>query len=180
MPVQSDYTDAQVMGYSGMPSTPDRCQYRPAYNAEASAKIAFGRAVIRKTSSPATDFDVLLPSSENDVVVGIVVRRPIELAWTDSAGTSHGQYDATGYLAGADMVIAKKGRLLLLVEDGCVPGDHLWVRAVAAGDPEFLGGLNSADDGTDMIDCTNAGQWDSTAAAGGLAWLDFDFTGDMT
>lgn len=180
MPVQTTYTDAQVIGYSGMPSTPDRCQYRPAYNAEASAKIAFGRAVKRKTSSPATDFDVLLPSSENDVIVGIVVRRPIELAWTDSEATVHGQYDATGYLAGADMVIAKKGRLLLTAEDAVAPGDYLWVRAVAGGDPEFLGGLTNADDSTDTIDCTNAGQWDSTAIAGGLAWLDFDFTGDMT
>ena len=48
--------------------------------------------------------------------------------------------------------------------------------AVAGGDPEFLGGINNADDSTDMIDCTKQGIFLTSAAAGGLAVLDVDFT----
>jgi hypothetical protein len=180
MGVQTTYSDAPDLGYPGTPATPDNCQYMAARNAEASAKIPFGTAVKYDLSAPTTDMDVLLPAAETDVIIGIVVRRQnVELAWTDSAGTVHGQYASDGYLAGAYMTVATKGRLLVTARKACVPGDKLWVRAVA-GVGEFLGGLENADDSTDMIDCTNAGQWRSTAAIDGLAWLDFDFSGDLT
>lgn len=181
MPTQTTYSDAPDIGYAGMPATPDRNQYVWGHNAEASAKIPFGYAVILDLTSPATPNDVLLPIDENSVVLGIVPRETnVELAWTDAGGTVHGQYDSSGYLVGAYFNVAVKGRLLVTAEDATVNGDHLWVRCTAGGAGEFKGGLTNADEGTETIDCTNAGQWRSPAAAGGLAWLDFDFTGDMT
>ena len=180
MGVQTTYSDFQDQGYAGMPATPDMNQYTPGKNAEASASIPFGVAVKYKLSSPDSALDMLLPASENDIICGIVARRQnVELSWVDSEGTTHGQYGASGYLPGSLFTVAIKGRLLVQCDSGCAVGDHLWVRAVA-GVGERLGALENADDSTDMIDATNAGQWRSVAAADGLAWLDFDFTGDLT
>lgn len=180
MPIQTTYSDGPAAGYAGMPAVPDKNDYEPARNAEASASIPVGVAVKYDLSAPTTEIDVLLPASENDVVCGIVVRRQnVELAWTDSNGLEHGQFDADGYVPGAYMTIATRGRLLVQCDSGCAKGDHLWVRAVA-GAGERLGALENADDSTDMIDCTNAGQWKSAASADGLAWLEFNFLGDLT
>lgn len=181
MAVQTTYSDFQDMGYTGMPATPDRNQYIVGKNVEASAQIPAGFAVMYDLSSPQSDISMLLPALETDVPVGIVSRKSdIELAWTDSDGIVHGQFGATGFLVGALFNVAVKGRLLVVAEDAVVPGDKLFVRCTAGGAGEFVGGLTNADEGTETIDCTNAGQWRSTAAAGGLAWLDFDFTGDLT
>ena len=181
MPVQTTYSDAPDIGYPGMPASPDNNQYTWGRNAEASAKIPFGHAVKLKTSAPTTPNDVLLPAAETDDVLGIVVRLTnVELAWTDAAGVVHGQYDASGFLPGAYLNVATKGKLLVTAEDAVANGDKLWVRCTAGGAGEVVGGLTNADEGTETIDCTNAGRWRSPASAGGLAWLEFDFSGDMT
>ena len=82
----------------------------------------------------------------------------------------------TGVKVGGMLNVLRKGRIWVVSEDGNNIGDRVWVRAVAAGDPEFLGGIVNADDGTDTVDCTNQGVFLTSASAGGLAIVEVDFT----
>jgi hypothetical protein len=176
MSVQTTFSDAPAIGYAGTLDTNLAHDVITMINAEASASIAFGRAVKFK-DTVTTDKDAVLPAAETDTVLGIVLHAyTYAPEWTDvTTGTTYGQLDTTGVVPGAFLNVLRRGRVLVVCEDGCEAGDKLWVRAVAAGDPVFLGGLNSADDGTDMIDCTSKGTWMTSAAAGGLAWLDVNF-----
>lgn len=174
--LQTTYSTAPAIGFEGMLEGTYPAMIVTAKNAEASASIGFGRAVVRK-AVPTSDLDAVLPSAETDKPFGIVVHsHNYTRTWIDADGNTLGDLDTTGLKPGVLLSLLRKGRILVKCEDGCVPGDKLWIRAVAAGDPEFLGGLNSADDSTDMIDATAMGEWQSTATAGGLAWLEVDFT----
>lgn len=173
MSLQTTYSEKPAIGYEGQIDGDDYVA-RPYKNAEASASIAFGRAVVR-AAAPTTDFDAVLPSAETDKVIGIVARsNSYEPYWTDTAGNAHGQLKSDGLVPGTMMNVVRRGRMLVKAATAVTPGDRLWVRAVAAG-AEYLGALEDADDGTDTIDCTMQGEWQSTASAGGLAWLEFDF-----
>lgn len=145
-------------------------------NAEATASIAFGRAVKFK-DTVSSDKDAVLPEAETDKVLGIVLRADTYgVAWTDLDSGVHGQLDATGIKPGAFMNVLRRGRVLVVCEDAVEAGDPLWVRAVSAEDgTEFYGGLTNADDGSDTIDCSTKGMWMTSASAGGLAWLDVNF-----
>ena len=142
------------------------------YNDESSASIAFGRAV--KYGATATDNEgMILPSAETDKIVGITVH-----SHEYSKGYTGAQLDATGVVAGAPLSVLRRGRIWVVCEDAVTRGDRLWVRAVGSTPPEYLGGLNNADDSTDMIDCTKQGVWLTSADAGGLAVLEVDFTNE--
>lgn len=169
MSVQTTYSDARAKGVQGqLLSDPAQSSIYSRFNAEASAEIAMGRAV----KFGATDDAVLLPAAETDKIFGIVLH-------TDRYDNGpNGELGTTGLKPKAMMDVLRRGRVLVVCEDGCAPGDRLWVRAVAGGDPEFLGGLNNADDSTDMVDCTKQGVWMTTATAGGLAELEVDFTNE--
>jgi len=181
MILQNDYPAANPVGYSGqLVGATTQHDIITARNAEVSASIAFGRAVVWKLSSPTTDYDVLLPAAETDTVAGIVIHLlnySRTFSSTDYAGVSqtYGDLDGTGLRPGVLMAILRRGTILVTVEDAVLVGDRLWVRAVAGADPEFLGGLLNADDSTDTIDCTKQGQFLTSAAAGGLAQLYVDF-----
>lgn len=177
MDVQTTFSDAPAAGYAGMLDSNVDHDIITMKNAEASAEMAFGRGVVFKTTAPTSDKEAYLPSAETDTPIGIVVHsHNYAPAWTDVAsGTTYGGLGSTGVKPGEMINVLRKGRILVVCEDGCKPGDKLWIRAVAAGDPEFLGGLNNADDGTDMIDATSKGTWLTSASAGGLAWLDVNF-----
>lgn len=168
MSVQTTYSTNMSAAFAGM-----RASYNagdvvvPMRNNEASAEIAFGRAV--KYEGSTDDDGALLPTAETSKIAGIVLHRH---GYTVG---SAGELGTTGLKPGAIMEVMKRGEIWAICEDGCAPGDKLWVRAVAGGDPEFLGGLNSADDSTDMVDCTAVGEWRTTAAAGGLAKLMIKF-----
>lgn len=166
MSVQTSVSQNMTAAFAGMVSSGRDADYLPMRNNEASAEIAFGRGVVFERSTD--DDGALLPAAETDKPAGIVAHHHA-YAKTTELGT-------TGLKPGAIMNVLRKGRIWVVCEDGCVPGDRLWMRAVAGGDPEFLGGLNNADDGTDMIDCTGQGVWLTTASAGGLAELEVDFT----
>lgn len=174
--LQTTYSTAPAIGFEGQLEGSYPVSLLTVKNAEASASIAFGRGVVRK-GSPTSDLDAILPADENGKMIGIVVHRhDYARAWVDASGTTQGDLDATGLRPGVLMQVLRKGRILVKCEDGCVPGDRLWVRGVGSTPPEYLGGLNSADDSTDMIDATAQGEWLTTAIAGGLAWLEVDFT----
>jgi hypothetical protein len=179
MSVQTSVTDAPLQGYAGMIDTAAPHHIATVRSAEASAAIPFGKAVVLDPSTPATDRDVTLPTTENDLVFGIVVHgQNFSKSWTDGDGNVHGELSSTGLLPGTIFGVLRKGRILVVAATAVVAlTSRLWVRAVA-GVGETLGALEDADDSTDMIDCTGQGQWMTTADIGDLAWLDVDFSAE--
>lgn len=177
MAIQTSVSVAPAKGYAGTLDPAYPSVLVSAQNAEASASIPFGKAVVYDPSSPAHDFSATLPAAETNTVMGIVVHsHHYARAWIDQSGTTHGELDATGLRPGTTFTVARKGRMLVTAASTVVAGvSKLWVRAVA-GLGETLGALEDADDSTDMIDCTTQGRWVSNASAGELAWLEFDFT----
>ncbi len=168
---QTSYTQNMALGFEGMLGDHDPDGIRTCKNSESSAEIAFGRAVKLGTLTGVTGQDplpVLLPAAESDAVFGIVIH--------SHAHAKPSQVGDTGLKVGEVFDVLVEGSILVVCEDGCSAGDRLWVRAVGSTPPEYLGGLNNADDSTDMIDCTKQGQWMTGAAAGGLAWLKVNFT----
>lgn len=149
------------------------CRYEDAeiassYNAEASAKIPFGRGV--EYQSATDEKPVKLPNAETDKIKGITVRSH------SIAPDPRGELDDTdGVKVGGQLNVLKKGTIWVKVRTGCAPGDRLWIRAVSAGGDELLGGCENADDSTDTIDCTAKGEFVSYAAANGLAKLRVNF-----
>lgn len=167
MTAQTSYSIRMSLPYAGVLYDGGPHDVITMVNAEASAEMAFGRAVAFKGSGT-DDLAAIIPAADTARLAGIVLHSH-NYAATVQTGT-------TGVKAGERLSVLRKGRVYAISEDGCVPGDRLWVRVVAGGDPEFLGGLNNADDSTDMIDATSIGVWQSTASAGGVAVLEVDFT----
>lgn len=169
MPVQTSYAANFTAGFSGQLYGTDGHDCIAMRNDEASAAIPFGRAV--KFASATDGTAAVFPTAETDVIAGITVH---------SHRYSSDDLNSTGMLPEVIMNVLRRGLILVTVEDAVVPGDRLWVRAVAGGDPEFLGGLLPADDSTDTVDCTGQGVFLTPAAAGGLAVLSVDFTNKPT
>lgn len=162
---QTSYPTAPAAGYAGMLYDTSDKLVVSMVNSEASAAMLFGQAVC----FGASDGAALSPDAiASDVIVGIVMH-----AHNYSAEQLND--DRNGVLPEEMINVVRKGRMLVVCEDGCSPGDRLHVRCVVAG-AETEGALLAAADGTDTIDCTTQGVWMSTAAAGGLAVLEFDFT----
>jgi hypothetical protein len=177
MSVQTTYSSAPATGYAGTLDTKSPHHVLTMKNVESSASIAFGYGVCFDLVAPASDLSALLPALESNTVAGIVLHsHAYEREWTDSDGNSHGDLDADGLKPGALMNVLRKGRVLVVAEDAVAVGDRLWVRCTTGGAGEVLGGLTNADEGTETIDCTKQGVWMSSASAGGLAWLEVDFT----
>ncbi len=175
MGFQTSVLDLPAIGYSGQLVGDDH-DIIMGKNLEVSASMPFGIAVCFKTSSPVTDYDAVLPGSPT-VVMGIVVKSgAYERTWTDADGVIHGDLDSVGLIPKALLNILRKGKILVACPTGCVPGDRLYVRKDAGEASEALGTCENASDESDMIDCTEQAVWLTTAAAGGLAVLDVDFT----
>jgi hypothetical protein len=164
MSVQTTYNASLTPAFAGMLADSEDVSVLSMFNDEASASVAFGRAVM--FGSVSNKASAKLPTSESVDIAGIVMH---------SHAYAKSDLDAVGLLPDATMNVLRKGKIWVTVEDAVQPGDRLWVRAVAGGDPEFLGGLLPADDGTDTVDCTNFGQFLTAAAAGGLAILEVNF-----
>lgn len=176
MGAQTTYSFQPAIGYAGSLDRSRPHATLTMKNVEASASMPFGSAVCRDLVSPASDMSALQPALESNKVAGIILREDTYArTWTDADGTVNGQLDGTGLIPGTMFTCVTMGRMLVKCDSGCVPGDGLWVRAVA-GAGEALGALENADDSTDMIDCTKYATWETTASADGLAWLSFDFT----
>lgn len=173
MPVQTSYSTTLTRAIEGALADNGAHDVATKYNAEASACIAFGRAV----KFGATDHAALLPSAETDKICGIVIHANQYSTGADGELKQDGTEWTNGLRPGAAMSILRKGRIWAKARTAVTPGDRLWVRAVSAqSGHEFLGGLEDADDSTDTIDCTAQGVWLDTAAAGELARLEVDFT----
>jgi len=176
MAVQTTYGTDMTAAVAGQVSDAGAIDVMPMYNGEASAEIAFGRAVIFGATTVALHNKALLPSVESDLVAGIVM---FTHAYT--RGTSTSDLGDTGVRPGGALSVLRKGRIWVVAgSDVVANASRLWVRAVAGAPPEYLGGCEDADDSTDMIDCTAQGVFRTTGLQGTLVELEVDFSREPT
>ncbi len=166
MAVQTEVKDRPDQGHEGSPTGNRQNLVENMRNDEASAEVLFGHAV--KHGSTTDEYSALnLTAITGERVAGIV---------QFSHKYSDLELGDDGLLPDAELNVAREGRLLVRCEDGCNVGDPLFIRAVATGG-ENPGALRATADGSDTIDMTLAGSWRTSAAAGELAVLEFDFRG---
>lgn len=171
MAVQSSYGENPAVGIKGQLADSGNVDIISMVNNEASQEMAFGLAVVFEGSTD--DQGALAPDATSDVVAGILVHTHAH------SNAPNGDLGTTGVKAGGVLDVLRKGRIWAECEDGCSPGDRLFIRAVAVS-PEEEGGLAKAADSTDMIDSQGQGVWLTTAVAGALAVLEVDFTNPLT
>lgn len=164
MPVQTNYSTNHGKAYAGLVVRADLVVAKK--NAEASASIPFGRAVCPHS----TDEDgAILPAAETDKVIGIVARYQNHSMDVD--------LDSTGLKVGATMDVLRKGAIYVVAEDAPSYLGRGWVRCTAGGDAaEVVGGITTADEGTETIDTTNQIGFEEAGAAGDLVLIEVDFT----
>jgi hypothetical protein len=170
MGVQTTYNQEPAIGFEGMLADTSPSTIDTGVNVEETASIPFGVAVC--FAGGANEKGVKLPSTADDidVVWGIALH---------SQAYGRSDLDTDGIKPEATLNILRKGRVKVKCENGCNPGDRLFIRAVATGS-ERLGALRSAADASDCIDSTNQGVWMTKASADGIAWLEVDFTNAMS
>lgn len=172
MGVQDSYTDSVVTGFAGQLADDSDHDCIPMRNDESVNDIAPGQAV--RFGSTSDHRSCKLPAADSDKIAGIVVHTH---EWDPRFDLGTGASGVRpGIKVGRTLSVMRKGRIKVIVEDAVQVGDRLWVRAVAGGDPEFLGNICNADDSSDTVDCTNQGVFLTAAAAGALAVLEVDFT----
>lgn len=162
--VQSTYNFAPGTAYAGLVVRADLVEARE--NAEASAEIPFGYAVKQHASNVN---GAVLPTVETDVVLGIVCR--------DHVYSKDIELGSVGLKPGTIMSVLRKGAIWVLAEDATTFGGRGWVRCTTGGTAEELvGGITSADEGTETIDCTGQIQFQAAVAAQALVLVEVDFT----
>lgn len=178
MAIQTTYTTGPAIGFAGMKA--DNQPIRPvtAVNAEASASMPFGAIIAYKTSSPASVDDAILPAAQTAKLMGVVMfANNFERTFTALDGTTAGELDTVGLRPGTLFDAASSGTFFMTCEDGCNPGDKLFVRSSGG----TLGAARATDAGSGTcINANNCGKWLSVAAAGGVAVLEFNFLAATT
>ncbi len=170
MSIQTTYLDRAPLAYAGVIAEPSPEPPVSAFNTDA-VEIPFGHCVARDNTAP---YDVSgngakLPAAGADTLMGIVRHSHAYL------NSPNGDLGTTGLKPGAVMSVQRKGRIWAACEDGCVPGNRLFVRYTAAGTGK--GSLRATDTGGSTgIDATTKAEWQTKAAALGLAILEIDFT----
>lgn len=131
-------------------------------------QIGFGYAVARNTGSAQSAKAV---DAIANLIAGILVR-------TESYAPE--QLGTLGPLPKNTLNVMRKGRLWVICENGCTVGQKaLHIRGVVAG-AEVNGALRTAADSTDTVDMSGRGEWQTAAAAGAPAILEFDFLNPLT
>lgn len=173
---QTTFSAAPTIGYAGMLQSNDDHEIITMKNVEASLGMPFGIGVAWKTSGATSDIDALLPVAQTDLIAGIVVHSHTHpLQWTDTSG-SHGELASTGLVPNTLMNVIRRGKIMVPVAVAVKPSDRLFVRCTSnVAISTQLGSCENAADSTFMVDCSKQGQFITTAAAAGLAWLDVDF-----
>ena len=169
MSVQTTYATGPAAAIEGQLVDSDDNVIVAMKNNEASAEIAFGRAVAFEGSTD--DQGALLPLAANTPkLAGLVVHSH---AYSKSA---LGDLGTTGIKSGGVLNVLRKGRIWARCTSSVVPGDRLFAQKTVNGGTRPLGKLDNAADGGNSIDATAQGVWMTTAAADGLAILEVDFT----
>lgn len=118
--------------------------------------ISVGLGVVKGTA----DDQAKIPTATGGVFLGITQR--------STAGVANAS-DVQVYAEKSAMTIGRKGRFWAVCEDGCIPGDDVYVRHTA---PGTLGTFRTDAD-TAKADQVVGAQWVTTATAGNLAVIEF-------
>lgn len=171
MAIQSSYAYSAAIAIEGALADGAAHEVLSMVSEEATAEIPFGVAVVfNQLEAGDVDNGAVVPDAIDEIVAGIVVHQNVY-----SVG-SGGELGDTGLKPGATLNVLRKGRIWVKAEDAVVPGDRLFVRAVAGGGEQEGALRMSQDDSTDCIDCTNCGVFLTSADAGALSLLEVDFT----
>lgn len=175
MPVQTSVSDMPSAAYAGLLVGTNH-EIDAMRNSELSAEMPFGCAVAFNAAGG--DQDALLPlAADSPVIAGILVQsHAYDRSYTLANGLTGGELGADGLKPGAMLNVLRRGRVWAVCVSGCSPSDRLYVQKTVNGGTRPLGALDSASDSTNSIDCTAQGVWKTSAAAGGLAVLEVDFT----
>lgn len=175
--VQTSYTVAPAHAFAGMLADDTENDIQTFKNAESATSMPFGICVAFKTSSPGSDRDAILPNGGTAKLAGIVVHdHGYERQFALADGTNVGELDSTGLVAGTVMSVLWRGCVWVKVQQAVVPGDRLFVCHTAATTFSAKGQIGNADESSNTIDATAIGRFISSAAAGGLAKLQVDFS----
>lgn len=177
MSVQTSYTVAPAAAYAGMLADDSENDIMTMVNAEASLSMPFGNVVAFKTSSPASDKDAIRPASGSTKLAGILVHsHDYARTFTLPDGTTAGELDSTGVVAGAEISVLWRGTIWVKVQQAVVVGDRLFVCHTANTVYTVAGQVGNADESSNTVDATAIGRFTSGAAAGGFAKLQVDFS----
>jgi hypothetical protein len=172
MPVQTSVSVAPAIAFAGQLADDAENDAITLLNAEASASMPFGSIVAFKTAAPVSEKDAILPAASTAKIAGIIIHRHNYAKAFPMNGVTVGELDDTGLLVGIPFSCLRSGRIFVICEDGCNPGDPLFVRYAGG----TLGAARSTDAGSSTCtDLTNRGTWLSKASAGGIAKLEVDF-----
>lgn len=171
MAVQTTYTQAPAIGFSGMLHGDGSHHIITMVNKEATQSLTIGAAVCFEGST--NDQGALAPDATTDKIAGILIHSHTyaisDMSETGAAGGGPGLKPATV------LSVLVRGEVLVTAEEAVAPADRLFIRVVATG-AEVEGALRKSADASDCIDSTTQGRWMTTAGAGGLAVLSVNFT----
>lgn len=177
MAVQTTYATAPTAAFAGMVADDTENDFQVAINAESSAQIPFGVPVAYKTSSPASDLDVIMPNASSDKYMGIAVQsHDFARTFTLPDGSTAGELGATGLLPGTAFAVLWRGTVWVKVQTAVAPGDRLFVCYSAGSTYTAAGQVGNASESSHTNDLTAIGRFVSSAAAGGFAKLQVDFS----
>ena len=176
MSVQTTYTTAPAVAFAGMLADDTENDIQTMVNAEASASMPFGTVTAFKTSSPNSDKDSIQPAAGAKLAGIVVHSHDFARTFQLPDGTTVGENDGTGLKPGAEYACLVRGTIWVKVQQAVVPGDRLFVCIAAGTVYTAKGQIGNADESSNTIDATNIGRFTSSAAAGGLAKLQVDFS----
>ena len=151
-PVQTTYSEEQVVAHEGQRS--DLGLIDVVSKVAQDSDVKYGRAVVRGTA----DNQAKLPTTTGQAFMGITS--------STTAGVANAS-DVHLYEENREMNIVDFGRIWVICEDGCVPGDSVFFRHTASGSEE-IGSLRTDADTADADEIAGA-TFETTASAGGLA-----------
>lgn len=153
-PVQTTYTAEHIAGFEGQ--RVDFGLVDIISKAAEDSDINFGRAVVRGTA----DNQAILPSASGQAFLGVT---EYTTAWAANASDVH------LYQENREMNILDFGRIFVVCEDGCVPGDDVFFRHTT-GTGTTIGAFRTDAD-TATADQVSGASWESTTSAGDIGLI---------
>lgn len=183
---QLSYADTPAVAFAGMLGDGTRHVIETRISVEASASIPFGAFVVSDTADGAGDAGAKMPSASSGQAFFGPVVHSFDYApqWTDLQGVTHGDLTSTGLAPKAKLNTLVKGRIWVLAETACAPGDPVWVRYTTdGGSPAWTqqGQVGNATGTGRTIDMSAKARFLTTLAAPaqgavGLVLLEVDMT----
>lgn len=159
---QTAFASAITGAFAGQSGDSSNKQDDSFINGETSAEIPFGVVVQQGTA----DNECKLLSATNNVLVGVTLHSNA-YAPTTELGT-------TGVKINVPLNVRSQGRVWVTVEEAVTPASNVLVRAVATGN-EVAGAFRDTADASDCIDISGFARYLTSAGAGELALVEFDF-----